>query len=508
MSDITKSFKNVYISQKNSGYLFELIITKILQSNAHYKKYVINHIDVYKSNIIDLQSFIFEDNFANVYNEMKSTDSVDLEQILILLNQITIVRFENLILDDLYKKYIEDHQSHITEQIDDKVESSDVRSERERSERERTERIRTERESEARESEAREREARESEAREREARESEARESKSRESKSRESGSRESGSREREAREREAREREARESKSRESEARESSECKISCDLKNVEKYESQEIELSTVFHHLFSKHAVVQSGRYNYGLNIENVESINLDSINILYNMYNINEYNNKMYLIEQNNKVLITIPVGYYSIDQLLIVMSTLFNNASINKNKDYKFHSNLHKIKNKIFFSCELNEKEKFKRNVVFGMSFIYDKYPKNDQRVSSLQEILGFEKLEYINNTTYVTENPPNICIFEDLYVKVFVNDIELKKYNTSDSSFSYYQCLNVITDSDFGRVMRFPQGYSPYDIYNENYIINTISFEFYNSHMNIINTPIRFDTVLSIDVSFI
>ena len=223
---------------------------------------------------------------------------------------------------------------------------------------------------------------------------------------------------------------------------------------------------------------------------------------------MYNINEYNNKMYLIEQNNKVLITIPVGYYSIDQLLIVMSTLFNNASINKNKDYKFHSNLHKIKNKIFFSCELNEKEKFKRNVVFGMSFIYDKYPKNDQRVSSLQEILGFEKSEYINNTTYVTENPPNICIFEDLYVKVFVNDIELKKYNTSDSSFSYYQCLNVITDSDFGRVMRFPQGYSPYDIYNENYIINTISFEFYNSHMNIINTPIRFDTVLSIDVSFI
>ena len=506
MSDITKSFKNVFISQKNSGYLFELIITKILQNNTHYKKYVINHIDIYKSNIIDLQSFIFEDNFANVYNEMKSSDSVDLEQILILLNQITIVRFENLILDDLYKKYIEDHQSHITEQIDDKVESSDVRSERERSERERTERIRTERERETREretreSEARERETRESEARESEARESEAREREARESETRESGSRESGSRE--SGSRESSERKSRERKSK---TRKGSEREISCDLKNVEKYKSQEIELSTVFHHLFSKHAVVQSGRYNYRLNIENVGSINLDSINILYNMYNINEYNNKMYLIEQNNKVLITIPVGYYSIDQLLIVMSALFNNASINKNKDYKFHSNLHKIKNKIFFSCELNEKEKFKRNVVFGMSFIYDKYPKNDQRVSSLQEILGFEKSEYINNTTYVTENPPNICIFEDLYVKIFVNDIELKKYNTSDSSFSYYQCLNVITDSDFGKVMRFPQGYSPYDIYNENYIINTISFEFYNSHMHIINTPMRFDTVLSIDVT--
>jgi len=477
MSDITKSFRNVFISQKNSGYLFELIITKILQNNAHYKKYVINYIDIYKSNIIDLQSFIFEDNFANIYNEMKSSESVDLEQILILLNNTTIVRFENVILDDLYKKYTNENiTAHITEQIPLLDGSSDVRSERERTERERTERIRTEREIEAREIEAREIEAREIEAREIEARKSEARKS-------------------------EARKSEARKSEARESEARERS-----CDLKRVEKYESQEIELSTVFHHLFSKHAVVQSGRYNYRLNIENVGSINWDGINILYNMYNINEYNNKMYLIEQNNKVLITIPVGYYSIDQLLIVTSTLFNNASINKNKDYKFYSNLHKIKNKIFFSCELNEKEKFKRNVVFGMSFIYDKYPKNDQRVSSLQEILGFEKSEYINNTTYVTENPPSICIFEDLYVKVFVNDIELKKYNTSDSSFSYYQCLNAIMDSDFGKVLRFPQGYSPYDIYNENYIINTISFEFYNSHMNIINTPIRFDTVLSIDVT--
>ena len=90
MSDITKSFRNVFISQKNSGYLFELIITKILQNNPNYKKYVINYIDLYKSNLIDLQSFIFEDNFANIYNEMKSSESVDLEQILILLNNIIL----------------------------------------------------------------------------------------------------------------------------------------------------------------------------------------------------------------------------------------------------------------------------------------------------------------------------------------------------------------------------------------------------------------------------------
>ena len=440
MSDITESFRNVFISQKNSGYLFELIITKILQNDPHFKQYIINYIDIYKSNIIDLQSFIFEDNFAKIYNEMKSSEYIDLEEILILLNRITIVRFENMILDDLYKKYTTDQKSNVEppQQIDD------VRAEREKVERENKERIRTEREKNEREKNEREKNERENKEYER-----------------------------------------------------------TNCDLK-YKSQENNEEELFTVFHHLFSKHAIFQSGRYNYRLNIENATSINLDGINILYNMYNINEYNNKMYLIEQNNKVLITIPVGYYSIEQLLIVMSTLFNNVSINKNKDYKFYATLNKIKNKIFFGCELTEREKFKRNFIFGMSFIYDKYPKNDYCVSSLQDILGFEKSEYINNTTYVTENPPNTCIFEDLYVKIFVNDIELKKYNTSDSSFSYYQCLNLNMDSDFGKVVRFSQDYYPYDIYSKDYIINTISFEFYNSHMNIINIPMRFDTTFSFD----
>ena len=48
MSDISQSFRQVFISQKNSGYLFELIITKVLQANPHFKKYIINFIDVYK----------------------------------------------------------------------------------------------------------------------------------------------------------------------------------------------------------------------------------------------------------------------------------------------------------------------------------------------------------------------------------------------------------------------------------------------------------------------------
>ena len=37
MSDITESFRNVFISQKNSGYLFELIINnRLLKALLHH----------------------------------------------------------------------------------------------------------------------------------------------------------------------------------------------------------------------------------------------------------------------------------------------------------------------------------------------------------------------------------------------------------------------------------------------------------------------------------------
>ena len=473
MSDISQSFRQVFISQKNSGYLFELIITKVLQANPHFRKYIINFIDVYKSNIIDLQSFIFEDAFKNIYNEMKKSGPIELEEILILLNKITVIKFESMIVGDLNHKYQEDMQQSQQERTQhSQQQPSQVLETHQQQPPQPSQVLETYQQQPSQVLETHQQQPPQP----------------------------------------------LQPSQVLEIEPQPqhpSQVLEIEQQQQTPPRHQYKDLEVQqnnlsgvneqgTCFHHLFSRHAVFENGKYHYRLDIKNVESINLDNIKILCNMYNINEYNNKMYLIEQNNKILITIPVGYYSIDQLLIVISTLFNNSSINKNKDYRFYANLNTIKNKIYLGCELNEREKFKRNVIFGISFSYDKYPKSNKCVCSLQEILGFEKAEYINNTTYVSENPPNTNIFQGLYVKLFLNNIELKKFNTSDEHFGYYECLDVNMEDNFGKTIQFPQDYNPYDIYNDNFHVETLSLQFCGNNMNVINTPIVFNSIFSFE----
>lgn len=468
MSDISQSFRQVFISQKNSGYLFELIITKVLQANPHFKKYIINFIDVYKSNIIDLQSFIFEDAFKNIYNEMKKSGPIDLEEILILLNKITVIKFETMIIGDLNDKYKEDIQQAQPQQVRQVQQAQSQLLEVQQAQPQQVRQVLEQEESQLQKEE------------------SQLQKEQSNVEIHQKSTILEGGS-------------------STVSDINQQGTSTISeVNHKDTLQMVDSSVQQGTCLYHLFSKHAVFENGKYHYQLDIKNVESINLDNIKILCNMYNINEYNNKMYLIEQNNKILITIPVGYYSIDQLLIVISTLFNNSSINKNKDYKFYANLNTIKNKIYFGCELNEREKFKRNVIFGISFSYDKYPKSDKCTCTLQEILGFEKAEYINNTTYVSENPPNTNIFQGLYVKLFLNNIELKKFNTSGGDFGYYECLDINMEDNFGKTIQFPQDYNPYDIYNDDFCVESLSLQFCGSNMNVINTPIIFNSIFSFE----
>ena len=477
---ITQSFKDVFISQKNSGYLFELIIKKILQSTPHYKKYIIEYIETYKSNIIDLQTFIFEDSFANIYNEMKNRGPINLEEILILLNKITVIKFENMLINDLNKKYDDDETNTIDETNEIEIRANEIRANEIRANEIRTNEIR----------------ANEINTNHLQLNYQQTNESNSKNNVEINN------------------ERILSIKQLEDKNERHGNDFTNEVYLDNTDIYSTRSNDqltselclnnTSTCFYHFFSKDAIFQDNKYHYQLNIKNVKSINLDSIKVLCNMYNISEYNNKLYLIEQNSKILITIPVGYYSIDQLLNITTTLFNNVSINKNKDYKYNAYLNNVKNKIYFTCELNEKEKFKRNITFGISFSYDKYPKNKNGTFSLQEIMGFNKTEYMNNTIYISENSPNTNIFQELYFKLYINNIELKKYNTSRDSFTYYECLDINMEKEFGKTLHFSYDYNPYDIYNKNFNIETISLEFRNSNMNYLNNQISFNTIFSFE----
>ena len=77
--NIRESFKKVFVSQRNSGYLFDLIITKILRYSPNYQQIIFNNIHIYKENILDLQELIFNDSFSNIYNNLSKSGNIDLE---------------------------------------------------------------------------------------------------------------------------------------------------------------------------------------------------------------------------------------------------------------------------------------------------------------------------------------------------------------------------------------------------------------------------------------------
>ena len=54
MSDTVNRFKNVYISSKNSNYLFNIIIDNLSQKNIH----VTENLELYKQNFLQLQNMI------------------------------------------------------------------------------------------------------------------------------------------------------------------------------------------------------------------------------------------------------------------------------------------------------------------------------------------------------------------------------------------------------------------------------------------------------------------
>ena len=85
MSNLAESFKQIFISQKNSGYLFELITTKILNAYPNLRTIFFNHLNSYKENMNDLQQLIFKDYFNTIYNKSLSSGNADLEDILIQL---------------------------------------------------------------------------------------------------------------------------------------------------------------------------------------------------------------------------------------------------------------------------------------------------------------------------------------------------------------------------------------------------------------------------------------
>ena len=436
---MNNSFKQVFISPKNSGYLFDLIISRVLKNNPEYQPIIFLNIHSYKSNLIEIQTYIFDDTFYKIYN---SNDNVDFEEILISLNKLTITKFEYLLYQDLNKKYNSQiNQNSINTRQNDDQNASVLEITQPNANLKNEMLIENE--------------------------------AVNQDTLNRDTVNRDIVNREA---------------------------------IKDVQIKDVQikDVQIKTRNQHYLSKHAIFKNGVYHFDFQLKNVSSINLQSIKLHCNLYNINEYNNTFTIIEKNNKILISIPIGYYSMENLLKVITSLLNNSTISDvNKQDTSEYNVYKntFTNKIHFVRKVKNVDNINNNCNFGIDFTpKDRNVYKNYNNYNLDEILGFGKREYFNNNIYISENNPIENIFEDVYIKLFINNKELQRYNTTLDTFSYYQSIQTNMDNHFGKTLYYNYDFIPYDI-NDKLDINSISLQFYNTFNYHLNSVLDFDFIL-------
>jgi hypothetical protein len=113
-------------------------------------------------------------------------------------------------------------------------------------------------------------------------------------------------------------------------------------------------------------------------------------------------------------------------------------------------------------------------------------------------------LGFEKEEYFNNNIYTAELYSNVNIFDELYVKIFINDKEIPRYSTSKRDFFYFETFDLDMNNCFGNKARFDLPLNCFEITQNNLDIKDISIQLNNSYDYYINTPVSFKFMLTLE----
>jgi hypothetical protein len=192
-------------------------------------------------------------------------------------------------------------------------------------------------------------------------------------------------------------------------------------------------------YHHIFSNDCSFNSGRYTFPFQISSLKSISLQTIHVNCNLYNITELNNKFELLElfqgEQLPLQITVPIGYYTLEQLVETIGNLINDNSPN-HLHYIFSR--HPNKNKLYF----------KSDHIFSLHFL-----QNDHL--SLSHILGFKQQTYMNNNMYVAENTPMHDIHDNLFFRLYLNDKEIAKVTSTTPHFTYFSHCNINLDHNFG-----------------------------------------------------
>ena len=165
---------------------------------------------------------------------------------------------------------------------------------------------------------------------------------------------------------------------------------------------------------------------KYPYSNNFEiicpesysNVYSIKLLNFSIPSSIYNISEYlqNNKLYI----DNSLIIIEDGCYNSDKLVQVSNIELSNNLLNHIKCH-FNNSTQKI------TFESNNSQNFVLDFTKIINYNHSKncnYNIYNQHSNwGLGAVLGFKKIKYQNNNSYISDNQVNIYNYDTIYLEI-------------------------------------------------------------------------------------
>lgn len=155
---------------------------------------------------------------------------------------------------------------------------------------------------------------------------------------------------------------------------------------------------------------------KYSLPLQLDNIVGFTIKNIIFNNRIYNIDNSNNRVILIENNQELAISLPLGNYTIENLCDTLSKKLNDLSI-LNIEYKVEID-HLLKKMVI--CHAEETY-YTYNTIFGLKF-----------TSDLNKILGFTKKEYFNNNQYTAEEFFNLTQNDIVFLKL---NHELNRLNT-------------------------------------------------------------------------
>lgn len=229
---------------------------------------------------------------------------------------------------------------------------------------------------------------------------------------------------------------------------------------------------------HLFSRHASLKKGIYTFNISnlytntntVPKIKAVKITSFNINSKcLYNLNETNNMLTIIHSNQtqKADITLPIGAYDFDGLINCINGYLSEYSITFT-----HNN---VKNRIFI--------KHKNGSPFSIYF-----------TQGLSNVMGFAKRDYSNNDLYVGEKEPCTNVYQNIYLRLYLNDKEIPRVKTSLPGFSYFHDSH--TDGNSA---------DTFEIYDD-IDANTISVSLWDTQHELITRSCAFDIVVQLEQS--